>query len=91
MTQRLAGKTALITAAGQGIGRALVQDFLAQARRRGAETAFLEVAESNTAARALYARAGFTESGRRRGYYHLPDGTPEDALVMTCTLAVREV
>lgn len=29
----------------------------------------LEVAEDNTAARALYARAGFVEVGRRRNYY----------------------
>ena len=36
----------------------------------------------NAAARALYARAGFAEVGRRRGYYQRPDGRREDALVL---------
>ena len=74
----------------QGIGARLMDRFLTESAQRCATSAFLEVAEGNTPARALYARAGFTESGRRRGYYHHPDGTPNDALVMTCTLAVRE-
>jgi ribosomal-protein-alanine N-acetyltransferase len=39
---------------------------------------FLEVAEANAAARALYAAAGFAEVGRRRRYY--ADGG--DALVL---------
>ena len=43
---------------------------------------FLEVAETNVAARALYARAGFTVTGRRRAYYHTPDGAAVDAVVM---------
>ncbi len=74
----------------QGIGARLMRRFLTESSQRGAASAFLEVAEGNTPARALYARAGFTESGRRRGYYLHPDGTPDDALVMTCALAVRE-
>jgi ribosomal-protein-alanine N-acetyltransferase len=65
----------------QGLGRRLVADFLDEARRRGAAAAFLEVAAGNAAARALYARAGFVESGRRRGYYHGPGGS-DDAVVM---------
>ena len=40
---------------------------------------FIEVRESNAAARALYEGSGFTLIGRRRGYYHLPD---EDGIVM---------
>ncbi|OYU17132.1 MAG: ribosomal-protein-alanine N-acetyltransferase [Rhodobacteraceae bacterium PARR1] len=74
----------------QGIGARLMRRFLTESASRGATSAFLEVAEGNIPARALYTRAGFAESGRRRGYYHLPDGTPDDALVMTCALAVRE-
>ena len=40
---------------------------------------FLEVRESNLAAQALYRRFGFTEVGRRAGYYRLP---VETAIVM---------
>ena len=68
----------------RGLGRALLAEGLAAAGRRGATTAYLEVRESNAAARDLYARAGFAEIGRRRGYYL--DG--EDALVLARTLAM---
>jgi [ribosomal protein S18]-alanine N-acetyltransferase len=40
---------------------------------------FLEVRESNLAARGLYQAAGFHEVGLRRGYYQNP---PEGAIVM---------
>jgi [ribosomal protein S18]-alanine N-acetyltransferase len=40
---------------------------------------FLEVRESNHAARALYLRAGFEECGHRRRYY---DNPSEDGIVM---------
>lgn len=52
----------------QGTGARLVAAFLAHAAARGAARAFLEVAEDNSAAIALYRGAGFTEVGRRRGY-----------------------
>lgn len=74
----------------QGIGARLMARFLTESAARGAVSAFLEVAEGNTPARALYTRAGFAESGRRRGYYQRTDGTPDDALVMTRALALRE-
>jgi ribosomal-protein-alanine N-acetyltransferase len=66
-----------------GLGRKLVTRFLYQARLRAAETAFLEVAADNAPAIALYQDAGFTESGRRRGYYHHPDGHRIDALILS--------
>jgi ribosomal-protein-alanine N-acetyltransferase len=66
-----------------GLGRKLVMRFLYQARLRAAETAFLEVAADNAPAIALYGDAGFTESGRRRGYYLRPDGSRIDALVLS--------
>ncbi|MBE0452686.1 GNAT family N-acetyltransferase [Roseovarius autotrophicus] len=53
----------------QGRARACLSAFAAEARARGAVTAFLEVAEDNTAALALYKGAGFTEIARRAGYY----------------------
>lgn len=60
-----------------GIATRLLAAFDAAARAAGAEAAFLEVAEGNVAARALYARAGWQEVGRRGGYY---DGA--DALIL---------
>jgi ribosomal-protein-alanine N-acetyltransferase len=63
----------------QGIGQLLIRDVMRHARHSGAPDIFLEVRESNAAARALYARLGFREAGRRRTYYSQPD---EDALVL---------
>jgi ribosomal-protein-alanine N-acetyltransferase len=69
-----------------GLGGALVAAFLTEAAARGGESAFLEVAEGNAAARALYATCGFAPAGRRRGYYHRPDGISEDALILVRSL-----
>lgn len=66
----------------QGTGARLVAAFLAEALKRGAETAFLEVAADNAPALSLYRRLGFTEVGRRRGYYRTPPDAPVDAIVM---------
>ena len=65
-----------------GLGARLVEAAVVRAAALGAERMFLEVAEDNAAARALYARAGFHEAGRRRGYYARADGSREDALVL---------
>ena len=69
----------------QGAGRALLARFEAEARARNATTAFLEVAEDNAPARALYAAAGWRETGRRKGYYARPTGAA-DALTLAKTL-----
>jgi tRNA threonylcarbamoyl adenosine modification protein YeaZ/ribosomal-protein-alanine acetyltransferase len=53
----------------RGIARQLIETALEEARRRGARAMFLEVAEGNVAARALYARLGFAEQGVRPRYY----------------------
>jgi len=63
----------------QGLGRALLENLLAEAGRRGVRTVLLEVAADNAAAQKLYARYGFDVVGVRRGYYQL---TKKDALVM---------
>jgi ribosomal-protein-alanine N-acetyltransferase len=62
----------------RGLGTRLLGELLDQARDRGADAVFLEVRESNRAARALYEKWAFLESGRRRGYYKDQD---EDAIV----------
>ena len=66
----------------QGLAAALLAAALGEARARGARAMFLEVATGNAAARTLYARAGFTEVGRRVRYY--ADGS--DALVLRVNL-----
>lgn len=65
-----------------GLGRALVAACEQGARACGARRLFLEVAEGNRAARALYAGAGYHEVGRRKRYYEHPDGSREDALIL---------
>lgn len=62
----------------RGLGTRLVGEFLDLARGRGAQAVFLEVRESNLAARRLYEKWAFVESGRRRLYYREPE---EDAIV----------
>lgn len=73
---------------GQGIGRALLDAALAEAKRRGVETVYLEVRDSNARARRLYQSSGFEEVGRRRGYYRRP---VEDAIVLRRTLRQVDV
>jgi ribosomal-protein-alanine acetyltransferase len=62
----------------RGLGTRLVQELLELAQTQGAQAVFLEVRESNRAARALYSKFGFVESRRRKSYYRNPD---EDAIV----------
>lgn len=57
-----------------GLGRALLQAAMAEASRRGARQMFLEVAEDNAAACALYANQGYRLIARRRHYYRRADG-----------------
>ena len=70
-----------------GLGGRLVEAAVVRAAALGAARMFLEVAEDNVAARALYARAGFREAGRRRGYYARSDGSREDALILALNFA----
>ena len=58
----------------KGLGRALMTRAGAEALARGAEALFLEVAEDNAPAIALYRRLGFEEVGRRPAYYSRSDG-----------------
>ncbi|WP_332640221.1 GNAT family N-acetyltransferase [Brevundimonas sp.] len=71
----------------RGLGAELVARGAAEAAARGATRLFLEVADDNAAARALYARAGFAEAGRRPRYYARPDGSRRDALLLALNLA----
>jgi ribosomal-protein-alanine acetyltransferase len=62
----------------RGLGTRLVGEFLDRARSAGARSVFLEVRESNQAARSLYEKWAFVESGRRKNYYRDPQ---EDAVL----------
>jgi [ribosomal protein S18]-alanine N-acetyltransferase len=63
----------------RGIGRALLGRAIADLAAVGVQTLYLEVRESNHAARMLYEAHGFRSVGRRRGYYKQPI---EDALLL---------
>lgn len=70
----------------KGHGRHLLTAFENEARARGAERAFLEVSRANAPALRLYHSSGWAQAGQRRKYYRLPNGTFEDAAIMTKTL-----
>ena len=72
---------------GKGFAGQMLDAVLIDLAGRGVRSAFLEVRESNRAARALYGSHGFKEIGRRERYYRRP---VEDALVMRRVLEVAE-
>lgn len=88
-----AGEAELLTAGtvpesrGQGLATELLRRTIAEAWRRGAEKLFLEVAEDNRAAIALYEKLGFEPVGKRPGYYAGQTGPALAAVVMRLPLA----
>ena len=62
-----------------GIGKAIVEGLLAEAKARGAQKSFLEVRVSNVPAMSMYLKCGFAGVYARTRYYS--DG--EDCLVMS--------
>ena len=67
---------------GCGVGSILVEKVLEECRQRNASYVGLEVRVSNVAARSLYLKLGFRETGLRPRYYE----NGEDAILMECTL-----
>ncbi|MDO5410831.1 MAG: ribosomal protein S18-alanine N-acetyltransferase [Lachnospiraceae bacterium] len=67
----------------KGIASALMSHMESCAVSKGIATIWLEVRESNTAARALYEKTGFIEQGQRKKYYHDP---VENAVIMSKVL-----
>lgn len=65
----------------RGVGASLVIAAGVAARLRGSASMHLEVAETNARARALYAKLGYFEVGRRSAYY-AAEGGAVDALVL---------
>ena len=73
---------------GRGLASAVLDLAMDRLAARGVRRVTLEVAADNAPARALYARSGFHEIGRRRAYYLRPEGAV-DAHVLARTLEAR--
>lgn len=70
----------------QGIADAILTEVLSEAWKRGAQTIYLEVRESNLPAQRLYEKHGFVSCGIRKNFYRKPT---EHAIVMSCDLTRR--
>jgi [ribosomal protein S18]-alanine N-acetyltransferase len=62
----------------RGLATRLMSELMERARAADAKQVFLEVRESNHAARALYEKWAFEAAGRRKSYYQNPI---EDAMI----------
>ncbi len=69
----------------RGVGRMLLDEFLDRARNDGVARVHLEVRDGNPAVE-MYRKAGFSPVGRRRNYYHAPDGERFDAITLALQL-----
>lgn len=65
----------------QGLGSALLNHVMTQAKALDVRYMFLEVRASNVSAITLYQKVGFAEVSVRKGYYPLAQGR-EDAIIM---------
>ena len=63
----------------RGVGEILVNELISRLKNNEVTCLTLEVRASNAPAIQLYQKLGFTEVGRRPGYYHKPR---EDALIL---------
>ncbi|NVD05748.1 ribosomal-protein-alanine N-acetyltransferase [Vibrio sp. JPW-9-11-11] len=87
--QNIVGEITLLNIAvdpsrqGQGLGKKLLNGFLELCEQCQAESAWLEVRESNFTAFHLYQALGFNEVDRRRNYYPSANGNREDAIIMS--------
>lgn len=70
---------------GMGVGKLLLKHFADDAKRLGATQLHLEVRDTNPAVK-LYNSLGFSEIGRRKGYYTGRDGQLHDAITLAQTV-----
>ena len=75
----------------RGHAARMMEALMDAARAAGVARLFLEHAEGNQAAAALYGRFGFAPVGRRRAYYQRRDGGREDAITLCCQLPPAEI
>lgn len=66
----------------KGIGELLISELISAGRMAKTDIFFLEVRESNEAARRLYEKQGFLQIGIRKNFYEKP---VENAIVMSRT------
>lgn len=71
----------------QGLGHRMIDFAVDRLRGTDVRRLFLEVAADNRPACALYAACGFTEFGRRKGYYTRPGGAACDAILLVLPIA----
>jgi ribosomal-protein-alanine N-acetyltransferase len=71
---------------GSGLGRWLLDRIATRSRAMGMTSVLLEVRPSNERALQVYGRYGYTQIGRRKGYYPAHEGQREDAIVMRYVL-----
>jgi ribosomal-protein-alanine N-acetyltransferase len=66
----------------------LLDELIAHCQGERLDDLWLEVRESNLAAQALYAKAGFATVGLRKDYYPFEGNRREHAVVMNLRLAL---
>lgn len=74
----------------RGIAAQLLAHALGRLMQQGCRRVTLEVAADNIAALGLYWKAGFSEVGRRLGYYRRDASVPMDAIVLASSLGADE-
>ena len=67
---------------GMGIGTAMFEEMLAQAKMRGTEQVELAYIEGNARGKALYEKMGFSECGRMPRAFRFDDGSYHDEIFM---------
>jgi [ribosomal protein S18]-alanine N-acetyltransferase len=74
----------------RGLGERLLGELIDHCKAEHLQTLWLEVRQSNQAAQALYAKAGFASVGQRKHYYPLDATRREDAVVMKLELQATQ-
>lgn len=93
LTRRAADEAEILTlgvlpaARRRGAARALLDEAMTRLAGQAVVSLWLEVAETNLAALALYRGCGFRQAGRRPAYYETGPGRFEDARVLAVALS----
>jgi len=74
----------------RGVARALMQAVRRYADKAGTRKIFIEYAEDNQAAHALYESVGYASDGVRSNYYRNSDGTARNAITASLCLSEAE-